>query len=64
MDAPMPPEAIERLDATVQRVLRERYDNVIPLVPRTERSATPRIAPRRTVRPGAFRALSQDRPAA
>jgi hypothetical protein len=63
MDAPMSRDAIERLDATVQRALRERYDNVIPLV--APKSGTRRrIAPRRAVLPGAFRAPSPDRPAA
>ncbi len=62
MAAPMPPEAIERLDVTVQRVLRERYDNVIPLVARPKGPATRRVAPRKAAL--AFRALTRDRPAA
>ena len=64
MDAPVPREAIEQLDATVQRVLRERYDNVIPLVAEPKRRSLRRIAPRTALRSTAFRFAAGDRPAA
>jgi hypothetical protein len=60
----MPQEARERLDATLQRILRERYGNVIPLVSERDGCPVERIAPRRAVRPGAFRRPAPDRPAA
>ncbi len=63
MDGPMPPEAIERLDADIQRVLRERYESVIPLVAAPKRSHLSRIGPRRAALPAAFRALTRDRAA-
>jgi len=64
MEGLMPPEAMQRLDAEIQRVLRERYDNVIPLVPEPKHTAAEHVGRRRAAFRAPFRALTRERRAA